>query len=239
MSAIKPSPLYMQLKEKIVEKIHTGQWVAGSKIPTEHQLCQEYQLSRITVRQALESLANDGYIVRQQGRGTFVSSPKIDTKLSTFYSFSQELQKHGFKQHDIVLSFRKLEADESIAAHLGVLSFCPVFAVERLRLIDDTPYVYETSYIPVHLCPRLCPEDIQAIGLYNSLEKSGNIAPTSAEESFEAVVLPNDVRLHLKLNKNSPALKIERTSRQEEVVFEYCISYLRGDRYKYTIYLKK
>ena len=88
MSAIKPSPLYMQLKEKIVEKIHTGQWVAGSKIPTEHQLCQEYQLSRITVRQALESLANDGYIVRQQGRGTFVSSPKIDTKLSTFYSFS-------------------------------------------------------------------------------------------------------------------------------------------------------
>lgn len=164
MSAIKPSPLYMQLKEKIVEKIHTGQWVAGSKIPTEHQLCQEYQLSRITVRQALESLANDGYIVRQQGRGTFVSSPKIDTKLSTFYSFSQELQRHGFKQHDIILDFRKLEADDNTASHLGVLSFCPVFAVERLRLIDDTPYVYETSYIPVHLCPRLCPEDIQAIG---------------------------------------------------------------------------
>lgn len=233
------TPLYKQLKQTLTDKIKNGDWPTGTKIPTEEELCDQYEVSRITVRQALGEMSNEGIVVRKQGRGTFVAPPKVSTKLSSFYSFSSELQKQGFQQHDKILCFERMDADPKVAQRLGVVKFCPVFVVERLRFINRDPFVYETSYIPIHLCPRLTKEAIEECGLYESLRKIGGIEPDSAEEEFEASTLPAQVSSLLQMPRSSPILLIERVARMDQNVFEYCRSYLRSDRYKFTIYMKK
>ena len=89
-----PVSLYYQLKEEMKEKIKAGEWPAEFKIPPERELCSIYGVSRITVRQALEDIKREGYIYSKQGRGTFVTRPKIELDLEKFYSFSEDMQGH-------------------------------------------------------------------------------------------------------------------------------------------------
>src|SRR5665647_3212360 len=92
-----PTTLYFQLKEQLMSRIAMKEWNPGDKIPNEHALCHEYGVSRITVRQALTDLEREGYIIRKQGKGTFVTFPRIEQNLTSFYSFSDEFKKRGFK----------------------------------------------------------------------------------------------------------------------------------------------
>lgn len=233
-----PVSLYYQLKEILIKKIKDGEWPVNTKIPTERELCEMFKVSRITVRQALDEMENEGFLYRKQGKGTFVTTPKLEQRLNNFYSFSEEIKKMGSRPDAKVLSFEVIECSGAVCQNLELNKGAKVYAIKRLRLADDEPFTLEISYIPYEMAVGMKKEEVEENGLYNTLKNTFGIFPDEAIETFEAVQVPADDALHLKVKKNTAALKLERVTRAQGRVVEYCVSMIRGDRYKYQVFLK-
>lgn len=233
-----PVALYYQLKEILLAKIKSNEWPVNSKIPTERELCTLFKVSRITVRQALSELEQEGYLYRKQGRGTFVTAPKIEQRLSHFYSFSEEIREMGYSPSSRMLDFRIVKADESVANNLGLNRGDPVYSIRRLRLANEEPFAIENSFVPCDVCPGLSSEDISSKGLYNTMNINYGLIPNEAVETFEAIAIDAENAHYLNVSRNSPGLLLERVTRADQTIVEYCHSIIRGDRYKYQILLK-
>ena len=232
-----PYTLYYQLKEKLAKKIANHEWKPGEKIPSEAELCNAYQVSRITVRKAIEDLARSGQLVKHQGKGTFVTNVSMEHKLSKFYSFSEELTRSGMTERAQVLSFEIVPAPEEISEKLSMQKNEQVYMVKRLRMADEMPYTVEISYIPYALCPGLTAKNITAKGLYNSM-RSLNVFPERIIEKIRAAVVNKPDAALMKIKPNSPAIKLERLTYSGLLTIEYCVSIVRGDFFTYTIELK-
>jgi GntR family transcriptional regulator len=233
----KPLPLYYQLKEKFLLKIRKGEWKNGQKIPSEMDLCALYRISRITVRKAIEELVRDGYLVRYQGKGTFVASISFEQKLSKFYSFSETLLQKGKKERVKMLSFKVEKANDKIAGHLAISVDERIFRIVRLRSVDNTIYAVETSIIPFNICPALEKKRIVEKGLYNSMRNLG-ANPQRIIEKFRADALRPQEALQMQLKAGQPIIHLERTTFDGPVIIEYCVSIVRGDFFTYTVELK-
>lgn len=230
--------LYYQLKEMLTARIKSGEWVVGSRIPTEKELCRMYEVSRITVRKALEEMVWEGYLNRRPGDGTFVTSHKMEQRLSQFYSFSEEIKKMGFQPGTKMIDFSIIHTDSRLAAEMTVSEGSDLYSIKRLRLADNEPFALETSYLPCDIFPDLSPEAVALRGLYNTMQKSYNIVPSGAEEVFGAILVNKDAALELNVKKNSPGIFLERYTYANSRIIEYCRSIIRGDRYKYRVMLK-
>lgn len=233
-----PFSLYYQLKGIIINNIKSGVWKMNSRIPTERELCKIYSISRITVRQALKELEDEGYLYRKQGKGTFVTAPKIVQKLSEFYSFSEEIAKMGAQPSTRIICFNVMEAEPSIAEKLKLTDHEKVFAIKRLRLADNEPFAIETSYIVCKYAAGLSEEAVNQHGLYNALNIQCGVIPDEAIETFEAVIINNEEAEYLGVGKKTSALHLERITSASGNLIELCVSTIRGDKYKYTVRLK-
>ena len=232
-----PFPLYYQLKEKIARNISSNEWKPGEKIPSETELCKMYYVSRITVRKAIEDLVRSGQLVKQQGKGTFVTNASVEYKLSKFYSFSEELKQRGIKEHVDVLSFDVISPTEQVSDKLSLRKNERVFMIKRLRIADETPYTVEISYIPHSLCIGLTAEGITLNGLYNSMRSLG-VFPERIVEKLSATTTGKSDAEFMKIKANSPAIQLERMTYNAERIIEYCVSIVRGDFFTYTVELK-
>lgn len=230
-------PLYKQLSELIRNKIVSGEWEANTKIPTEPELCSKYNLSRMTVRLALDELKNEGLIYRRQGKGTFVSQPKINQRLSSFYSFTDEIQKKGYSIQKNIISWEEKKSDKTLSEALNILPSTLVYKIERVLSCDKQPFALETSYIPVSLCPGLSQALVAENGLYNSLGKYG-LRPDKAMETFESILLNSRCQRLLKTSKTVPGFFVHRTSYCNSCAIEYCECYVNGELVKYNVELR-
>lgn len=233
-----PISLYYQLKDIIISKIKTDEWPIDMKIPTERELCNMFNISRITVRQALKELQDEGCIRRKQGKGTYVAAPKYEQHLNSFYSFSEEIRKLGAVPSTNIIYFQILESNESISQILNIDEGSSVFSIRRLRLANKEPFAVETSYIPYDLAKQLTKDSVEKYGLYNSLKDICGIVPDEAEETFGALLTDYESSLYLKVKNHSAALSLERVTKARGSIIEYCISIIRGDMYKYKVVLK-
>jgi GntR family transcriptional regulator len=222
--------------EQFLNKIRSNAWPVEFRIPPERELCEQYQVSRITVRKALDELERAGYIYRKQGKGTFVKPKAIDQKLSKFYTFKEELHKRGISETAQMLSFRTVNADERIAEALNIPANQMVYKIKRLRLMDDEPYGVEESYIPLAIVPDLTSNEVETLGLYNALRKH-NVHPVRAIERFRAVTLNSNTARLLKDYQGEAAVCLTRTTYEHVQTIEFCESYIRGSRFEYTIEL--
>lgn len=230
--------LYYQVKQIIIKNIKNGEWPVNSKIPTELELCKMFGVSRITVRQALAQLEKEGFLYRKQGKGTFVTTPKLEQRLSRFYSFSEEIKKMGLEPSTIVIDFSLIQANEDISSRLNIKPESLVFAIKRLRLADNEPFAIEISYIPHDIASGITRKEIEENGLYATLRDNYGIVPKQAVESFEAVLMGNEEAKYLKAGSKAPALRLERSTYANSKLVEYCVSIIRGDKYKYKITLE-
>ncbi len=232
-----PVALYYQLKNELLKKITSKQWLPGEKIPSEKELCQIYGVSRITVRKALDELAESGHLVRRQGKGTFVTNVSVEQRLSKFYSFSEELKKHGMQEKVKVIRLEQIPATQEIADRLEIELPAQVIKLTRLRFVDQKPYALETSYIPVSVCPHLTEKSITENGLYASMRMEG-VFPERGIESFRATVIRKNEAELMELKAGVPAMQLQRITYFGTQVIEYCNSIVRGDFFTYTVELK-
>jgi GntR family transcriptional regulator len=221
----------------MLKKIASREWKTGQRIPTEMELCEIYNVSRITIRKAIEDLVLMGHLVRQRGKGTFVRIEHIDNKLSKFYSFSESLRAEGINEVAEVLAFEVLPAAEGILSKLELPAASLVYKITRLRSVNDVPYAVEASYIPHALFKNMTADSVAENGLYNTMRMLG-VAPVRARETFRATSLGGLEAKLLQQEMHAPVMRIDRVTYNGSVVVEYCCSTVRGDFFTYTVDLE-
>lgn len=237
LNVLNNSPLYQQLYQDMLGRILNGDWPEDFKIPTEAELCNEYNVSRMTIRLAMDKLKDQGYLIRKQGRGTFVTRPVAEQELNRFYSFSDD--NDDIPMISEVLSIEIIPAPEKIAAKLAVETGLPVVVIERIRSKDGIPIAYEKSYVVATMCPGITKEMIETDGLYKTIMKLGHVIPSVATETFEAILINEKKAKYLNTKAKEPGMFICRVARTGDTVIEYCESVVRGNKMKYHITMQK
>ena len=232
-------PLYLQLKNIIKAQIISGAIQPGDKIPSESELCERYGVSRITVRQAINSLVQEGYLYRKQGVGTFVTSPKLRRRLPRLYSFSEDMRELGLEPSSQVLEQRVIEADEEMAEILKLPDGSrKINKLVRVRLANGEPILLEKTFIPYYLCPDLVQENLEEGSLYSTLREKYNLLLDHAYETYEVGKIRKEEAKILRCQVSLPAFVIERlTYLKTEVPVEWTKSIARGDRLRFTVRL--
>jgi GntR family transcriptional regulator, N-acetylglucosamine utilization regulator len=231
-----PVPLYHQLKCLLMEAIDAGQFQPGQQLPNEAQLAGNYGISKITVRQALQGLAELGYISRQQGKGTFVSRPKLDLGPRELLSFNEEMRRHRMTPASRVLEQSVTDAEPRIAEGLQIAPGAPVFRLKRLRLADGEPMGIQTAYVPLELAMGIEKESFEDTSLYQLLQMRYGLLPSKARETHLAVSSDAAVAELLGVPEGSPMFAAERvTFLPDGRPFEFVESHMRGDRYSIVL----
>ncbi|GGD87014.1 GntR family transcriptional regulator [Paenibacillus nasutitermitis] len=232
-------PLYVQIQQIIAEDIRNGDLKPGQAIPTETVLSDRYSVSRATVRQAVTELVHQGLLVRQQGRGTFVNKPKIETKLRNLYSFSQDMIERGLNPEHRIIEFEWVLPKPAIQEKLDLDEGEPVIKLVRLRLVDGELIMLETTFLPQRHFGRLTQEEVQQTkSLYSLFEEKYEIKMDHVVDYFEPVLVDDFASRMLDVPVGAPALYIERIGYlNNNSRVELSQSIVRGDRCRYFVEL--
>lgn len=231
-------PLYYQLIEMIRHDIEYN-YHDDERLSSEREICEQYCLSRSTVRQALLELERQGYIYRIHGKGTFVSPRKINQNLLNFYSFSKEMKKIGRVPSSKVISFECLGCEAFLAEKLKLQPGDEIYRFVRIRLADGEPMMVDISHVPVKRFPGLTKEELLCDAMYDIFIRQFGVEINYAEEKFQAVSTDKQIAEYLHMDCSLPSLKIERFTYEKSKIIEYTITYARGDQFIYSIRLEK
>ncbi|MDB5080427.1 MAG: GntR family transcriptional regulator [Chloroflexi bacterium] len=235
-----PVPRYYQLKEIIRQKVTGGQWAPGTPIPSERELCEQYGLSRMTARQSITELVNEGYLYREQGKGTFVAQPKITQQLIQLTGFTEDMEARAKHPATQVLKHEMVPADAVVATALRIKPGQLLFRVQRLRLANGEPLAIETSLVNFIGCEHLMDEDLEHESLYQILEKKYGQPPLEADQELEARLAGEEEARLLKIGKGDPVLHIHRTTYTDRnQPLEFAKSIYRGDKYRFYTRLNR
>jgi GntR family transcriptional regulator len=235
-----PLPLYYQLKTVILREIEGGRWAPDAQLPTEDELARRFGVSKITVRQALRELAGEGFIRREQGRGTFVERRRLQQGPRELTSFTDEMRSHGLVPASRVLEQGDSAAPPAVAGALGIAQDARVFRLRRLRLANREPMGVQTAYIPLDLVPGIAEIKFAGASLYDVLQSHYGLYPATARETYCVALLTRDVAALLGVSARSPAMTAERvTFLADGRPLEYVQSIMRGDRYTVAIDLTR
>jgi len=234
-------PKYYQLASILRQKIEDGQWQPRSAIPSERQLEVLYHISRTTIREAIDSLVQQGYLYREHGRGTFVSPRKLQKGWMELTSFSEDLLKRGLQPGQIIRNLSQVIPPISVLKRLELAPGSAVFCIERVRLADGTPIGLQTSYLALGPDQLITLEELEASGsLYRILNEKFNIHPSEADETLEVTLATPQEAALLNIPTGAPLLLSERVLfSQERHPIEYVKILYRGDRYQYYTHLKR
>ncbi|MCF0149060.1 MAG: GntR family transcriptional regulator [Clostridium sp.] len=229
-------PLYLQLMNILIDMIENT-LEENEQILSEREICETYDVSRTTVRQAMDELEKEGYIYKLHGKGTFVSPKRMNQDLISFYSFTEEMKKLGKKPESEVTGFEIVQAGDKIASIFRITSHDLLYKISRIRMADGIPMLYETTYLPLNRFKGIKREQLEEKPMYDILIKEFHAKLTSAEEIFEPILTNKLESSYLDINEGAPSLKIERLTYENESVIEYTVSVARGDKFKYRVKL--
>lgn len=224
-------PLYQQLGEILRSRIEAGEWEPNTKIPSEHELNREYGLSRMTVRQVLTSLVNEGLLFRVQGKGTYVAPGKISTKSPAYTGMRQQLEDAGYKTSTELVEATLEKADRHSAGHLNITAGDDIVSITRLRRVEDEPVSLHISHVPLALAPSLLNEDPVSEQLCVILDREYGLVMSHVEETLESTRASRWEGELLSINLGEPLLLLrQQVSTPAGTPFEYTRILLRGDR---------
>ncbi|MBN1226081.1 MAG: GntR family transcriptional regulator [Deltaproteobacteria bacterium] len=233
-------PLYYQLETILRKRIASGDLALGDLLPSEEALSKEYNLSRITVRQALSSLENDGLIERKRGKGTFVLKKPTYLESPKFTGFIEDLISMGIHTESKVLDISMVEGPQNIREYLKVAEGNKLFRIEKLRLVEESPFSYILNYLPFEIGQKIKKEDLIAKPTLIILEDNLGIKATKAVQSIGATIADTYVAALLGIRVGDPLLKGERTVfNVKNKPVEYVSVLYRADKYFYTVNLKR
>ncbi len=230
-------PLYLQIKDVLKHKIITNEYPVGSTIPSENELEDMFDVSRMTIRQAVNELVNEGLLKKERGRGkgTIVLSNAIADKLSTVKSFTQKMSEQGLLLKNKQINISLVTPDETIKSALNLSTNEKVLRLNRIRMVNNDIIMYSISYLPESLN---LPFDAEQYGSLYDLLATKNIHITHAEEYIEAMLANEVIADALENSTNDAVLKRTRISKdQHNQSIEYTTTYYRSDKYKYVVEL--
>ena len=227
-------PLYSLIASQAEALVTSGRWQEGDRLPPERELCKDFGVSRATLRQALGELEERGLITRHQGRGTFITKPRVQLPIVGVFSIRDAMEAHGLTMTTKVLRVETVEASRQLAADLACLPGDEVIFIERLRLADGEPMVLDTAHLRGDLFPDLAGIDFEQRSLYDVLESDYGRIVAEAQETLEPVILtPRECEL-LEVPQHTTALLTRRlTTDANGVVVALGHVLLRGDRSRY------
>lgn len=233
-------PLHVQIHERLRQSISSQKLEAGAAIPSERELAETFAVSRMTVRQALRSLRQEGLIYQERGVGTFVARRKLDVHTRNLGGFTEEMRRRGLEPRSKVIRLEREAAPAPVAESLGIEDNAEVFRLERLRLVDSVPMAHEIAFLPVKLCSDLDDFDFETVSLYEVLAQHFSLEIDHAEEVLEADCASNQVAQLLAVKANAPLLVVNRvvfTAVNQAI--EAVRTIYRADRYRATFFLSK
>lgn len=230
-------PRYVQLRQRLSEGVSTGLLLPGSPLPPEREIASITDFSRVTVRKAIQSLAEDGVIVQKQGSGSFIASKpeQIEQKLTRLTSFSEDMARRGKTSTSRWLERGLFMPSPDEMSSLGLAPEDQVARITRLRLADGEPIAIERASLPIDILPNPLMVDIS---LYETLQRDGH-RPVRALQKISAINLSErDARL-LAISPRDAGLRIERTSYLSSGrIAEFTQSTYRGDAYNFIAELR-
>jgi len=229
-----PVPLYNQLKELLRAQILDGTYPAESRMPSESELGDQFQVSRITVRQALGDLQKEGLIFKIHGKGTFVAKPKAFQNVSTLQGLAESLSQLGHEVINQLLGVKFIAADARIAERLQLNEGDRVAEIKRVRLINREPVSLEISYVLADIGEKLQKADLITRDIFLILENDLQLNLGHADLAIDAVLADSELTNALNVEEGAPIMRIERlthTAAGQPIDFEFL--YYRGDAFQY------
>ncbi|PKG25360.1 GntR family transcriptional regulator [Niallia nealsonii] len=203
-------PLYLQLKQSIMEDIHHNIYLPGERLPTEPELCEKYKVSRITVRKAVLDLVEEGYLIKQQGKGTFVKQFKVKRELVAVNGYSEYMISAGITPHPKIISYAVKEATKDMAEKLNAPLNSHVLELKRLLYFDDEPLSYEISTYSLDLYSNLMQFVCENASMHKILKEYYGIIPACNNKILNVIFAEKETAEYLKCNVRDALYEIEK-----------------------------
>jgi GntR family transcriptional regulator len=235
-----PVPLHLQFKQTLLERFENNEFPLGCPIPAEIDLARDYQISRATVRRAMQEMEHDGYIHRISGKGTFVLRTRVKRGLTRMSSFTEDMRERGQKVTSRLLDSGLKLPPAYISEQFHAQADEPLLYIYRLRLADDLPIVLSISYINLPADLSISEEELRAcISLWSLLERKG-LRPIESDKIIEAVLANEERAALLDVPVGSALLQVEGMAYTiNHIPVEYSQIVSSGERYKYSVHLER
>lgn len=227
------SPLYFQLMQRISADIDRGKYPVGSRIPPEHELENLYQVSRVTVRRALAELTGEGLLERKQGKGTFVSTPRVHQNLKSLHSFHDSCKQNGMTPGTDVIHIKEIPATVQDAEELNIRPGSRVLEILRVRRADGTAVTLERNRFTM------------AYAYLEDLDLKGSLYGILKEYGVEPKLAVHDISLRFADETEAKLLETEKGTPLvclHEVIYDQrgrplhtSVQLIRGDRFVFRI----
>lgn len=232
-----PIPLYSQVESYFRLRIVEGKIAVGDKLPPEIELAEAFGVSRMTLRQALNNLVLDGLLVRQQGKGTFVTEPpqKLTAPLYFPVSFTEQISRLGYAASSRILETSIIEQPPIIVKrYLELSEGEAVVYIRRLRMANQIPISIDTSFLPFKLCPEILDADLAGGSLFAALNRLYGLEPVKGENWLEPIIATPDIAQLLDVQQSTPLLLMYGVSRlSDNTPIEYSKGIWRGDKVRF------
>lgn len=229
-----PIPFHHQIYTILKQRIERGSYQEGDLLPSENELSKEFDVTRITIRNAMRRLQNDGYIITTKGKGSVVSTNKLEQSLFRFYSFGRDFSDSSLKPATHLLSASIELANELELSKLNLSHPSNIQKILRLRTLDSIPVIVEISTIPVFLAPGLVSMALENMSIYNILENEYRLPIIKTCEYLDAINCDSYFSNLLNIEPGKAVFVVERiTYTTDFIPLEYRVSYIRGDKFRF------
>lgn len=224
-------PIHEQIRAYIHSKILAGDWPSGYQIPSERELSDQFQVSRVTVRQALINLASEGLLRRVQGMGTFVSIPKIEMVQGELISITTLLQKQGRIPETILISAHRQPLNAVDAGLLGYPIGEEMYVIQRIRRANGVNVAIENTMLPYRKMPDIDKNDMATSSIFSLMADVYNYDELMVYQTIEAGVADKEIAELLGIEEKSPIVSVNRITRDlSNEVVEYGQDVYPADR---------
>lgn len=228
-------PVYIQIHDAIKEKIEENYWEIGDRLPSERELAIQFEVSRMTLRQAIQMLADEGIVERKIGSGTYVSSKKVQEKMTGTTSFSEIMRSQGRVPTSKAVSYFFTTPSSSEIEKLNLKPSDSILRMERIRLADGVPICFEVTSIPKKFIRGLSKSQVTS-SLYQVLEENGHYKITGANQTVSAMLASEKVAEYLEIKRGSAVLRVRQVSFLDTgEPFEYVRSQYVGNRFEFIL----
>jgi len=201
------TPLYLQLTKRLIEQIETGQLNTGDKLPSERELSDALHVSRVTARMAIDILFEKGLVYREKGKGTYVAQPKM-RGVKGFSSFSEDARARGLNPSSKIIRQEIVQVEEKMRQTLKIGPEEKEVNLVRVRMVDDEPVAFQSTYIPQKICPGIESLDLTDKSLFAVLRKEYFIHPAWTEAIVRAKLADQKEADLLEIQAGEPVIVV-------------------------------